>query len=166
MLIQDLQRQLTEQQEDTRQYVEQVDELENYVISQEACFTTQLAGRDQIIEEANSKIIQLKDDWITEKTKLQKQCEEIRKISEQRRLDLYVAEAKLMQIEGTKNTVILDLRKCLAAAQSKASMTKEEVQAIIRRHRLNTVKMVDESLEKGWKLWAAQAAELQLLCAE
>ena len=57
-LIQALHRQLEKQQESTRQYVEQVDELEEYVISQEACFTTQLAGRDQIIEEANNKIVQ------------------------------------------------------------------------------------------------------------
>ena len=111
MLIQDLQRQLAQQQEDTKQYMEQVDELEEYVISQETCFTTQLAGRDQIIEEANSKIVKLQDDWNTEKADLERQCEEIRKISEQRRLDLYVAEAKLMQAEGSNNGVITDLRK-------------------------------------------------------
>ena len=58
-VIQELQRQLHQQHEDTKQYLEQVDELEEYVISQEACFTTQLAGKDQIIEEANSKIVKL-----------------------------------------------------------------------------------------------------------
>ena len=58
IVIQELQRQLQQQQEDTRQYVEQVDELEEYVISQEACFTTQLVGRDQIIEEANRKTVE------------------------------------------------------------------------------------------------------------
>ena len=96
--------------------MEQVDELEEYVISQEACFTTQLAGRDQIIEEANSKIVKLQNDWNTEKADLERQCEEIRKISEQRRLDLYVAEAKLMQAEGGSKAVISDLRKTLATA--------------------------------------------------
>ena len=70
ILIQDLQRQLAEQQEETKQYVEQVDELEEYVISQETCYTTQLAGRDQIIEEANSKIVRLQEDWNTEKAEL------------------------------------------------------------------------------------------------
>ena len=131
MLIQDLQRQLAQQQEDTKQYVEQVDELEEYVISQETCYTTQLAGRDQIIEEGNSKIVQLQEDWNTEKAELQRQCEEIRKISEQRRLDLYVAEAKLMQAKGGSQAMILDLRKRLGAAQFDASMTKDKVQAIV-----------------------------------
>ena len=107
MLIQDLQRQLAQQQEDTKQYVEQADELEEYVISQEACFTTQLAGRDKIIEEANSKIVKLQGDWNTEKADLERQCEEIRKITEQRRLDLYVAKAKLMQAEGGSKAVDL-----------------------------------------------------------
>ena len=59
LYIQNLQKHLEEQQEQTKQHVEQVDELEEYVVSQETCFTTQLVGRDQIIEEANSKITQL-----------------------------------------------------------------------------------------------------------
>ena len=45
-------------------------------------------------------------------------------------------------------------------------MTKDRVQAIIRRHRLNTLKLVDESLEKGRKIWSAQAAALQVLRAD
>ena len=62
-MIHELQRQLADQQEEKQQYVEQVDELEEYVVSQETCYTTQLAGRDQIIEEANNKIAQLQADW-------------------------------------------------------------------------------------------------------
>ena len=58
--------------------MEQV-ELEEYVVSQETCFTTQLAGRDQIIKENNNKIIQLQDDWNKGKAELERQCEEIRK---------------------------------------------------------------------------------------
>ena len=69
-----------------------------------------------------------------EKAELGRHCDEIRKISEQRWLDLYVAEAKLMQIEGANNAVIMDLQKCLATAQFEARMTKERVQAIVRRH--------------------------------
>ena len=45
-------------------------------------------------------------------------------------------------------------------------MMKERVQTIVRHHRINTLKLIDESLEKGWKLWSAQAAELQLLRAD
>ena len=88
----------------------QVDELEEYVITQEACFTTQLAGRDQIIEEVNNKIIQQQNDWNAEKEKLEKKCAEIQSVSEKRRLDLYIAKAKLMQAEGATNAVITDLR--------------------------------------------------------
>ena len=136
------------------------------MITQEACFTTQLVGRDQIIEEANNKIIQQQNDWNTEKAELEQQCAEIRKIYEQRWLDPYVAEAKLMQAEGATNVVITDLRKRLAAAQFDVSITQVKVHAIITRHRLNTLKPVDESLQKGWKTWSAQAAELQLLRAD
>ena len=102
--------------------------------------------------------------WNAKKAELEKQCAEIRAISEQRRLDLYVVEAKLMQAEGANNAVITDLQKRLATAQFDVSMTQEKVQVIIRRHRLNTLKLVYESLEKGWKTWSA--AELWLLRTE
>ena len=62
--------------------------------------------------------------------------------------------------------MILDLRKRLGAAQFDASMTKDKVQAIVRQHRINTLKMVNESLAKGWKLWAAQAVELHTYKAD
>ena len=45
-------------------------------------------------------------------------------------------------------------------------MTQDRVQAIIRRHQLNNLKLVNESLETGWQTWSAQAAELQLLQAD
>ena len=57
-IIWQLRRQLAQQQEATRQNAEQVEELEEYVKIQETCFTTQLAGRDKLIEEINGKLIQ------------------------------------------------------------------------------------------------------------
>ena len=108
-LIQDLHRQLVQHEEATRQNVEQVEELEEYVSIQETCLTTQLAGRDKLIEEINHKIIQEQNDWNAEKEKLEKRCGEIQAISEKRRLDLLVAQAKLMQAEGETNAVIIDL---------------------------------------------------------
>ena len=69
-----------------------------------------------------------------------------------------------MQAEGANNAVITDLQKRLATAQFDVSMTQEKVQAVIWRHRLNTLQLVDESLEKGWKTWSA--AELWLLRTE
>ena len=158
-VIQDLRQQLAQQQETTRQ---QVEELEEYVKSQETCFTTQLAGKDKLIDEINEKIIQQQNDWNEENAKLENQLT----VSEKRRLDLLVAQAKLMQAEGHTNAVIIDLRKTLATTQFEARMTQDRVQAIIRRHRINTLKLVNESLEKGWQTWSAQAAELQLLRAD
>ena len=96
--------------------MEQVDEMEEYVISQEACFITQLAGKDQIIEDVNSKIIQQQNDWNAEKEKLENKCAEMQTVSEKRQLDLYVVEAKLMQAEQATNAVITDLRRTLATA--------------------------------------------------
>ena len=141
-------------------------ELEEYVSVQEACFTTQLAGRDQIIEEINGKFIQQQNDWNAEKEKLEKQSAKIQTVSEKRRLDIYVAQAKLMQAEGDTNAVITDLLWTLVTTQFEASMTQERVQAIMRRHRLNTLKLVNESLEKGWQTWLVEAVEIQLLRAD
>ena len=166
-LIQKLRRQLAQQQEATRQNAEQVEELEEYVSIQETCFTTQLAGKDKLIEEINEKINQQQEDWKVEREEMKKRCVKIETIdSKKRRLDLLVAQAKLMQAEGDTNAIIIDLRRTLATAQSEASMTQDRVQAIIRRHQLNTLKLVSESLEKGWQTWSAQATELQLLRAD
>ena len=57
-MIHGLRRQLAHQQEATRQNAEQVKEMEEHVSIQETCFTTQLAGKDKLIEEINEKINQ------------------------------------------------------------------------------------------------------------
>ena len=36
----------------------------------------------------------------------------------------------------------------------------------MRRHRLNTLKLVNESLDKRWQTWSTQAAKLQLLLVD
>ena len=64
--------------------MEQVDELEEYVVAQETCYAIQLARIDKMIEEAKNKVTQLQADWKTEKEELQHQDEEIRKVVEQR----------------------------------------------------------------------------------
>ena len=87
-------------------------------------------------------------------------------VSEQRRLELLVVQAKLMQAEGATKAQITDLRQALAEAQFRMTMGEDKIRAILRRHKLNTLKMVSESMEKGWKTWSAQAAELQLLRAD
>ena len=65
-----------------------------------------------------------------------------------------------------QNSQLTDLRKQLAEAQYKVSMGEEKINAILKRHRINTLKQVSNSLDKGWKTWSAHAAELQLLSAD
>ena len=45
-------------------------------------------------------------------------------------------------------------------------MREDKIRAILRHQKINTLKMVIESMDKGWKTWSAQAAELQLLRAD
>ena len=83
-----------------------------------------------------------------------------------RRLELLVVQAKLMQAEGAIKAQITDLRQTLADAQFRITIGEDQIRAILRRQKINTLKMVTESMEKGWKTWSAQAAELQLLRAD
>ena len=161
-LIKKLQKNLEEAKSANQTYTEQIDEFEKYIVSQESS----LAEKERSIEEVNKRITKLQEEWNTEKSAFEQQLDETRKISEQRRLDIYVVESKLMQAEGEHRATVSDLRKDLQAAQFDASITKDKVQAIVGRHRTQTKRMIDESLEKGWKLWSAQAAELQLLRAD
>ena len=87
-------------------------------------------------------------------------------VSEQRRLELLVVQAKLMQAEGATKAQITDLRQALADAQFQMTMGEDRIRAILRRQKINTLKMVSGSMEKAWKTWSAPAAELQLLRAD
>ena len=71
-----------------------------------------------------------------------------------------------MQAEGATKALITDLRQALADAEFRMTMGEDKIRAILRRHKINTLKMVTDSIEKGWKTWSAQAAELQLLRAD
>ena len=71
-----------------------------------------------------------------------------------------------MQAEGATKAQITDLRHALAEAQFRMTMGEDKIGAIVRRHKLNMLRMVSESIEKCWKTWSAQAAELQLLRAD
>ena len=71
-----------------------------------------------------------------------------------------------MQAQGATNAQITDLRKTLTEAQFRMSMGEEKIHAILKCHKLNTSKIVTESMDKSWKTWSVQAAELQLLRAD
>ena len=70
-------------------------------------------------------------------------------VSEEQRLELLVIQAKLMQAEGATKAQIIDLRQTLAESQFRMTMGEDKIRAILRRHKLNTLKMVSESMEKG-----------------
>ena len=80
---------------------------------------------------------------------METRCSEVEVVSEKRRLDLLLAQNKLLQTEAENNAQIDDLRRTLAAAQFQASITEERIRAILKRHKLNTLKMVNESIDKG-----------------
>ena len=54
----------------------------------------------------------------------------------------------------------------MAEAQFRATMGEERIRATLKRHKLNTLKIVNESMDKGSKNWLVQATELQLLRAD
>ena len=45
-------------------------------------------------------------------------------------------------------------------------MGTEKVRLILKAHKRKSLQLVNDSLEKGWKTWLAQAAKLQLLRAD
>ena len=85
---------------------------------------------------------------------LKNRCTKLEDQYENKRLDLLVAKAKLMQAEGSVTTQVTDLRKQLAEAQYKASMGEEKIKAIPKHHRINTEKFVSDCLDKGWQTWS------------
>ena len=75
-------------------------------------------------------------------------------------LALLVAEANVMLVQETMKHTNFDLRRELATTQYIASMVTQEVRVILKAHEKKALQMVNESLEKGWRTWSAQASEL------
>ena len=125
-----------------------------------------MVGKDTLLKEINEKYNKQQEEWEVDRAIMERWCSEVEAVSEKRRLDLLLAQNKLLQTEAENNAQIDDLRRTLAATQFQASITEERIRAILKRHKLNTLKMVNESIDKGWKTWSAQAAELQLLRAD
>ena len=102
-----------------------------------------------------------KKKWLLAKNEnLIKICEETEFKYEQKRLALLVAEANVMLVQETTKHVISDLRRELATTQYTTSMGTEKVWVILKAHKRKALQMVNESLEKGWRTWSAQASEL------
>ena len=133
---------------------------------QESYFADQIVTKEMLLTELTEKHKQEREEWTSAKATWEQRCLNVEAVSEQRRLQLLVVQAKLMQAKGATKAQITDLWQVLAEDQFRMTMGEDKIRAILRRHKLNTLKMVSESMEKGWKTWSAQAAELQLLRAD
>ena len=89
------------------------------------------------LSELTKKHAKEQAEWAAAKITLEQQCSAIQAVSEQRRLELLVVQAKLMQAKGATKAQVTDLRQALAD--------------ILRRHKINTLKMVTESMERAGK---------------
>ena len=122
-----MRRKLAQEQETTRQNVEQVEELEEYVNVQIEYFAEKMVGKDKLLNKINEKYNKQQEEWEAARATLERQCSEVEVVSEKRRLDLLLAQNKLLQTEGENNAQIDDLRRTLAVAQFHASITEERI---------------------------------------
>ena len=93
------------------------EELEEYVKIQESYFADQLVTKEMQLSELTEKHRHEQEEWTSAKTALEQRCSIVEAVSEQRRLELLVVQAKLMQAEGATKAQITDLRQALAEAQ-------------------------------------------------
>ena len=93
-------RQSVHQQDEVQQAAEQIDELEEYVKIQESYFADQLVAKEMQLSELIEKHSHEQVEWTATKAALEQQCSPIQAVSEQRRVELLVVQAKLMQEEG------------------------------------------------------------------
>ena len=101
--IQQLKQQLAQQQEENRQRAEQILEIEEYVRIQEDYFVNPMAEAELQTNATQEVHKEEKQQLESANTNLQKRCIELEARYEKKRLDLLVAEAKLMQAEGGTN---------------------------------------------------------------
>ena len=102
-----------------------------------------------MLNEINEKYDREQAEWESARSTLEKRCSDVEAESEERQLDLLVAQVKLMQAEGETNGTITDLRKTLAETRFRMSMGEERIRAILKRHKVNTLKMFTEFMDKG-----------------
>ena len=140
---------MVHQQDEVRQSAELIEELEEYVKIKESYFVEQIVTKELLLTKLAEKHRQEQEEWTSAKVTLEQRCSNVEVVSEQRKLELLVIQAKLMQAEGETKAQITDLRQALAEAQFRMTMGEDKIRAILRRHKLNTLKMVSDSMDKG-----------------
>ena len=158
--IQQLKRQLAQQQDEVRQQLEQTQELKEYICIHEDYFVEQMAKAELQKFVMQTEHDEEKQQLESANINLETNCTEMEVKYEKKRLELLVVEAKLMQAEGSTNAQIVELRKGLVVAQYHVSIGKEKVQPIVKAPKLKTLQLVADSHDKGWKTRSVQAAKL------
>ena len=144
------------------QQEEKVQELEEYIQIQEDYFAKKMSKsilQQAVTHEAHEKETEQLESVNTNLTRI---CAELEVKYEEKRLALLIAEAKLMSEKGSTEARISERHRELTVAQYRATLGKEKVCDILKAHKLKSQQLVTDTLDKGWKAWSAQAAELQL----
>ena len=81
--------------------------------------------KETLLTQLNEKYAQEQEEWASTKSDFEQRYANLEAITKQQ-LDLLVAQAKLMQVEGETNGQITDLRKTLAEAQFRATMARRK----------------------------------------
>ena len=83
-MIRRLRRQLAHQQDEVRQSVEQIEELEEYEKIQDSYFADQIVTKEMMLTELTEKLRQELEEWTSAKATLEQRCLNVEAISEQR----------------------------------------------------------------------------------
>ena len=86
-----------------------------------------------------------------ENTDLRRFHPELEAKYEEKRLVLLVAKTKFMTEQGSFNARMAEMREEQAAMQYQVNMDEEKFNQILRAHKLRTLKLVADTLNKGWK---------------
>ena len=99
-------------QDEVQQSTEHIEELEEYVKIQESYFANLIVTKEMLLTELTElteKHRQEQEEWTSVKATLEQRCSNVEVVFEQRRLELLVVQAKLMQAEGATKAQITDL---------------------------------------------------------
>ena len=140
--------QLKQQIIEAKEKQEKREELKLYITMQEYTYANYLANVEIAREE------------------LTKQCNYLVEKYERKHHALIVAEAKLQFDQESAENRRQELEREILILKYKHTMGEEKVCLILTQHKQQMHQMVIDSLDKGWKTWLTQAAELQPLQAD
>ena len=151
-MIRRLRRKLAQQQEVACQNAEQIEELEEYIKIQETYFAEQIVTKDMLLTELKEKHSREQEEWTFAKTTLEQRSSNVEVVVEQRRLDMLVVQAMLMQAEGETKAQVTNLqqRKCSIMFELSCNLerileffTRELPQAFLCGPEMNLIRLCE-----------------------